>query len=180
MLIFFSETISDLGTTLNYLRDVVEKREKSWSINMERELKLREHVEALEKENNDLKTMIKARTDPRDDDNMKDKQEIEQLKHIILKYEKQFREINEKTSRRTRKLITPLSGIEDQVVKSLMLNSFNPKKGRSKSSTPYPKEKQSKEKISVKNLSQHSDLGKSRNPLFMLDTLFGSESLTDI
>ncbi|CAG9854574.1 unnamed protein product [Phyllotreta striolata] len=89
--------LEKLLSTVKCLKDQIDKREQSWSLNVERDLQLRTQIETLESENSLLRDLLKNRDAfPSDDTFSSDKtssSELALFKKIIIKYEKKIREL---------------------------------------------------------------------------------------
>lgn len=90
--------MDQLVNTIKYLRDLVDRREKSWTSYLERECKLQERLKGLEHENSTLRNILKNRKINVDDLQLEESQndsisnkDVVQLRKIIVKFEKRFR-----------------------------------------------------------------------------------------
>ncbi|XP_023029263.2 uncharacterized protein [Leptinotarsa decemlineata] len=139
--------VEQLVNTVKYLKDLIDRREKSWAFNADRDNKLQTHIKTLEMENSALRDLIQNRDiyleDNQNEDGMNQSEmmtiraEITQLKKIIIKYEKKIREF-EKSDTGDMKLCPSLNHREKKIVQQLMtkFNSRMERKSRSASREP--------------------------------------------
>ncbi|CAG9823625.1 unnamed protein product, partial [Phaedon cochleariae] len=132
--------LEQLVNTVKYLKDLIERREKSWAEKVDRENKLQPHLEHLENENSALRNLIKSRSNDEGyyaetDNFVKNDDCTIQMKKIIIKYEKRIREI-EKNNSGILKLNPSFNEKEKKIIGQIM-SKYNAKlycKSRSQSS----------------------------------------------
>lgn len=129
------EEIEQLINTANYLSDLVARREKSWTTYVDRVYQLESQLTILQNENDTLKSVLKtqqviAEEKPAVDPSSSEPyNELTQLKKIIIKYEKRFKEIKKNQEG----IICPsLNDKERKVVYQLMAK-YNSRLHRNKS-----------------------------------------------
>ncbi|KAJ8916745.1 hypothetical protein NQ315_013950 [Exocentrus adspersus] len=201
--IIASYEMDQLVTTVKYLKDLIDRREKSWSSFLDRECKLQLRLKGLENENAALRNILKNRKINVDDlQNVESQSEtiskdIIQLRKIIVKYEKRFREL-EKNNTGLMKLPSPLNEKEKKIVHLIMdkyntkLNKRSNDKLRSQSTsrdtgyentefindlkfgTSCPKLSKSKSQIS--STTNFKCGQKEGTAIMMMDELFNSDS----
>ncbi|KAF7271377.1 hypothetical protein GWI33_015732 [Rhynchophorus ferrugineus] len=112
-----------LINTVKYLKDLIDRREQSWSLNMDREEKLQRHIDILKHENQKLRGVNEDKKDQNDDNKtVKDNVEtmskdMEKLKKIVVKYEKCFRDLVVRNQCDT---LRPLNDKEEKIVQHII------------------------------------------------------------
>lgn len=100
--IISSTEIEQLINTVNYMSDLVSRREVSWISYVKQTNQLQSQVSILQNENSTLKTIIKTQQETAENKVISDipltesNKELNQLKKIIVKYEKRFSEMDQK------------------------------------------------------------------------------------
>ncbi|CAH1983917.1 unnamed protein product [Acanthoscelides obtectus] len=146
-LILTSPEMAQMTNTVNYLKDLIERREKSWGLNMERDEKMRTSLALLQDENLTLRKLIQERpasttTTNAMEDKPPDEQitvaalsdpqlyELIQLKKIIIKFEKRFRELQQANPEMS-KLTPAFNEKELKLISQLMTRYYSKRKARS-------------------------------------------------
>ncbi|XP_030751061.1 uncharacterized protein LOC115878656 isoform X2 [Sitophilus oryzae] len=131
--------IEQLVNTVKYLKDLIVRREESWSINMERENKLQRHIEILKQENESLRKCMDKEpgadelhnTHMKPDERIIEEEKVEtmrkcmecmhkdmeKLKKIIVKFDRSFRC---ETQQNQSNIVYPLNDKEEKIVQQLV------------------------------------------------------------
>lgn len=131
--------VEQMVNTINYLGDILSRREKYWNSYVEKSHQFQAQISILQNENSTLKTLVQTQQDQIQEQQIPLTSasdlnaELTQLKKIIIKYEKCFKEIHQNHHQDL--IIFPhLNDKEKHIVQQLMLKYYsrlNKKKSRS-------------------------------------------------
>ncbi|GJQ69814.1 hypothetical protein Trydic_g22368 [Trypoxylus dichotomus] len=125
--------LTDAHENLQLLKDMIKKREYTWSVNVQREESMKEQIRTLEEEKQSLETLVRMKdVELKAMKNMKSQNPVEQqdnvnnMKRIIGKLSQRLREL-EKLERSGR-LQRILDDKEEKVVKEIESGDFVPRR----------------------------------------------------
>ncbi|VEN46527.1 unnamed protein product [Callosobruchus maculatus] len=202
-LILSASEMMRMMNTVKYLKDLIERREKSWGLNMERDEKMRTSIAVLQDENMTLRKLLQQR--PVSTTTVEDKppaeeitvaalsdaqlQELTQLKKIIIKFEKRFRELQQANGEMS-KLAPAFNEKELKLINQLMTRYYSRRNARSMTrnqsrdtqnchsvtrSIRSPRSASRKSIRSRKDYSEKTE-GDPDTAMFLMDYLFESDT----
>nr|CAH7713172.1 unnamed protein product [Callosobruchus chinensis] len=203
-LLLSASDMTRMTNTVKYLKDLIERREKSWGLNMERDEKMRTSIAVLEDENMTLRKLLQQRPvsattaieekPPVEEITvaaLSDAQllELTQLKKIIIKFEKRFRELQQANGEMS-KLSPTFNEKELKLINQLMTRYYSRRNARSMTrnqsrdppnchsvtrSTRSPRSA-SKKSIRSRNDCSEKTEGDPDTAMFLMDYLFESDT----
>nr|CAI5847380.1 unnamed protein product [Callosobruchus analis] len=150
-LILSASEMMRMTNTVKYLKDLIERREKSWGFNLERDEKMRTSIAVLQDENMTLRELLQQRPSsttmtveekpPAADITVAalsdaQLQELTQLKKIIIKFEKRFRELQQANGEMS-KLAPAFNEKEFKLINQLMTRYYSRRNARSMTRNQY-------------------------------------------
>ncbi|XP_028142279.1 uncharacterized protein LOC114336138 isoform X1 [Diabrotica virgifera virgifera] len=133
--------LEQLLSTLKYLKELIDRREKTWDEMAERDDKLQAQFQHLAHENSSLREILQIRRQslPAEGSRVEDDNDIDELamyKKIIIKYEKKLRE-SVQGNNGTINVNVPFNNKEKKLIQSLMARYFSKKFDKSQDKQNY-------------------------------------------